>query len=323
MVKLEGLRWSPSWVSHLGCIKGSLDYLGVEMTDGWLYGGTGHAFVLNISKDACPSGPTAWNTTMLSRLGRNLGYVTEGIFGTKREGDLAALQKQAWDFVRGALDQGFPCYGWELEIPEFYVIYGYDDAGYCFSGPGCDEGKGPKPWQHLGDTGIGIVELHSVKPGQTVDDRTVVREALSFALEFAQGPEKWGFPEYEVGLAGYDQWIADTEAGTPIRIGMSYHAAVWESCRRHGVQFLSEARERLGEGMAARFDEAIGLYEIVAENLRKVTALYPFDRSDNPIGVDDKSRAAVKSLQDAREAEGAGLQALAKIVEALGAADSS
>ena len=40
MVKmLEGLKWSPKWVSHLGCIKGCLEYLKIDLSDTWLYGG--------------------------------------------------------------------------------------------------------------------------------------------------------------------------------------------------------------------------------------------------------------------------------------------
>jgi len=95
-------------------------------------------------------------------LGKNIGYEIDGVFGTKSAGDFAEKQKRAWEFVKSAIDQGLPCYGWELDIPEFYVVYGYDDAGYYFSGPGCDEGKGPKPWQELGDTEIGVSAVNSV-----------------------------------------------------------------------------------------------------------------------------------------------------------------
>ena len=38
-VQLEGLRWQPRWISHLGCLKGCLGYLGRELSWGWLYGG--------------------------------------------------------------------------------------------------------------------------------------------------------------------------------------------------------------------------------------------------------------------------------------------
>jgi len=49
---LENLRWQPRNVTHLGCIKGCLDYLGMDVSEPWLYGGTGHAFVINICQDS-------------------------------------------------------------------------------------------------------------------------------------------------------------------------------------------------------------------------------------------------------------------------------
>ncbi len=59
---LDNLRWQRMWTSHLGAIKGCLDYMGLNVSLPWLFGATGHAFVLNVSDVVCPSGPTAWNT---------------------------------------------------------------------------------------------------------------------------------------------------------------------------------------------------------------------------------------------------------------------
>jgi len=47
--KLENLRWKNRWTSHLGCIKGCLNYLGMEVSDAWLFGATGHAFIINVA----------------------------------------------------------------------------------------------------------------------------------------------------------------------------------------------------------------------------------------------------------------------------------
>jgi hypothetical protein len=208
---LDNLRWVPSWISHLGCVKGCLNYLNIDISMGWLFGGSGHAFILNIGEGACPSGPTAWKSYMLSNLGRNLGYASQCVFGTRHDQNLATIQEQAWNFVKESIDDGIPCYGWELEIPEFYVIYGYDDIGYFYSGTECDDGKGPKAWNDLGDTGIGIVEVYNVKPHAAEGAKRTVKEALAFALEFAQGPDKYLLPDYKAGAEGYDLWIKGVE----------------------------------------------------------------------------------------------------------------
>lgn len=49
--KLENLKWKPRWVSHLGCIKGCVEYLDLDVSDAWLYGATGHAFVINLHEE--------------------------------------------------------------------------------------------------------------------------------------------------------------------------------------------------------------------------------------------------------------------------------
>jgi AraC family transcriptional regulator len=46
--ELANLRWRGKMVSHLGCIKGCFAYLNLDISDGWLYGATGHAFLLNM-----------------------------------------------------------------------------------------------------------------------------------------------------------------------------------------------------------------------------------------------------------------------------------
>ncbi len=315
---LEGLKWSPKWVSHLGCIKGCLEYLKIDVSDAWLYGGTGHAFIINISKDSCPSGPTAWKTEMLFKLGRNLGYTIDGSSAHKSMPDFKERQKQAWEHIRGSIDEGYPCYGWELDIAEFQNIYGYDDVGYYFRGPGSEAGRGPKPWDEVGESEIGVLELYSVRPGEPSSDEETVKGALEFALEHSEGPEKWIFPNYSSGIAGFDSWIAGLKEGIASRDGLAYNAAVWNECRQYAVEFLTEAKERLD--LVDEFDEAIEHYSIVAENLKGLTELcplvFPPDFSKTVEDEEKRSRAA-SYLCSAREAELAGLRSLIMIFKKL------
>jgi hypothetical protein len=316
---LEGLMWSPKWVSHLGCIKGCVDYLKLGISDAWLYGGTGHAFVINISKDSCPSGPTAWKTEMLFVLGSNLGYSMDGNFAHKSMPDFGERRRKAWEHVKQSIDEGYPCYGWELDIAEFYVINGYDERGYYFNGPGCEEGKGPKPWDEVGETQIGMFELYSVRPGKPASDEKTVKEALEFTLEHSKGPEKWIFPNYSSGPAGYDTWINGIQEGIASASGLAYNAAVWGECRHHAVEFLRESKGRI-EGLDSEFDEAIEHYSQVSDSLKTLMKIYPFKGPadfSKTVEDPDKRAKATSLLGDAREAEESGLQTLEKIIEGL------
>ncbi|MBN2316824.1 MAG: hypothetical protein JXM79_23045 [Sedimentisphaerales bacterium] len=314
--QLDNLRWVPRWASHVGCIKGCLNYLGIDVSDGWLYGAMGHAFVLNISPGLCPSGPTDWDTSGFLKLGRNIGYIAECVeeYCPKQSRHLREVQEQAWEFTKRAIDKNHPCYGWELDIPEYFVIYGYDETGYYISGPGCDEGKGPIPWRELGRSEISVVMVSSVRPTTPSDDRKTVREALAYALDLGHNRRKW--TDRSGGLKGYDTWIHAMEAGMAGRFGLGYNAAVWAESRRFAVEFLTEAQDRLYKNLRSLLTAAIEHYTTVAENLKLVSQTYPFKKCDNePTSADDRANTAIEALKRARDAEAAGLDILAQLIE--------
>ena len=193
-----------------------------------------------------------------------------------------------------------------------------DDEGYYFSSPGCDEGKGPKPYQELGESEIGMVEVYAVKPGRAAGDVQTVKGVLAFALEHAAGPEKWIFPGDKSGLAGFDAWVEALVEGTADGFGTAYNVAVWSECRTLAVKFLEEAKGRLQDGAAALLDGAIGHYQVVARNLQTVADVFPFIGLE-PEHIEEEARVstALDALRKARNAEAAGLEMLQRIVDAL------
>ncbi|MBN1400361.1 MAG: hypothetical protein JXA74_05970 [Anaerolineae bacterium] len=319
MTRLTELRWHPLWMSYIGCLKGCLDYLHLDVSLPWLYGASGHAFVLNVHEVVCPSGPTAWGDGQYTtKLVEHVGCRLEQVTSFRSQPGFDAARERAWGLVRRALDAGQPCLGWELDIPEFYCIQGYDEAGYYYSGPGCDAGKGPKPWRELAETEIGWLEVAAVSPGEPLPVRQTVHAALAFALAFAESPPEWVHEGYKGGLAGYDQWITALEGHKADGFGMAYNAAVWHECREHAAAFLPEARKRLEGAAEAPLAQAAAAYESVARRLGQVEALYPF-HGLKPEHIADEARrsAALDHLRAAREAEADGLKALAEVVAAL------
>jgi DNA-binding transcriptional ArsR family regulator len=321
MKRLDNLRFKPHYVSHLGCLDGCLEYLKLNVSTPWLYGATGHGFVLNIAKDLCPSGPTAWKTIMIHELARNLGAKIDGLMAWKSDPDFEEKQKRAWKFVQKAIDADQPCFGWQIgDIADFYIIYGYDDIGYYYKGYRVEDGGGPKPWREVGTTDVTLLEINSVKRVKPADDITTIKQAFQNVLKHAQNPKDWiQYPQYKSGLEGYDSWIDAVESGKAIAFGLAYNAAVWAECRIMAVEFLKEAQDRLDVKFNPILEKAIAYYDAVSRNLVKVNKLFPFspDLKMDPIKVNDQSREAVEALEAAREAESKGLQVLEKIVEVL------
>ncbi|GIP36150.1 hypothetical protein [Paenibacillus sp. J2TS4] len=394
--KLDRLQWKPMWVSHLGSVKGGLEYLNIPVSEAWLMGMTGHAFLINLDDKVTAAGPTAWNNEMLMNLGSNLGYETHGVFGWRTEADFTAKQKLAWENTKKAIDQGYPCYGWELGIPEYYVVNGYDEHhGYRYSGIGTADplflleglslpdlerfemtvelrseleqhgiavsertevskkfgslvfedalssklyyllqaieghwlvheeslNGAFKPWQELGISQNGLLEMYWLEPGFTTDDREALKEALEFVLEFSKGASQWILPGYKVGIDGFDQWIGALSERRADGFGTAYNAAVWSECRKFAVECLKEAEERIGR----QGSELNGLLQAGAQHygqvyhyLSKVEKLFPFhQREEEHIRDEDRLNQAVEALTKARDAEEQALNLLRAIYNKL------
>lgn len=251
--------------------------------------------------------------SMVSNLG---GKVEVLIDWATDPNELANNQEKAWNLIRKAIDEGKPCFVFGFGMPEYYIIYGYDDTGYYASGSGCDRGAGPIPWKDLGKSSVGVLDVHCISLVPAADAKKTVKDALQLALELAQNPNKSIYPGYIAGLAGYDSWIKSTESGKASPLGMSFITLAWLECRKLGVQFLKEAARRLDGSSIKPLEEAAEHYEVVARQLQMLTQLFPYPYSE-PIEDKELIKKTVNILKNARDAEEFGLKALEKVVAVL------
>lgn len=317
MKTLDGLQVPKRLTTHLACLEGAARYLKIDVTTGWLYGGTGHAFVMCLGEDLCPSGPHCWRQGPLHRLSRNLPVRIGGVAGPRATPEL--LEK-AWEHVQESIGKGYPCYGWHWEwIP----IKGYDAEGYLYP-EGVD---GPKDWRDFGAKAIGFLELYSVEPKEPSDDTKTIRDALAFAVDWAESSDKWTLKGYQGGLAAYDTWIKGMTSGKTDPSGLAYHAKIWSECRGFAVEFLREADTRTNGQYAGLFSDAVSRYVAVSDSLVAISRLWPWPGKD----THEANKEAVKArtldqvtrdriiaeLRKAKGAEAAGIAALRELVEAL------
>jgi len=317
--ELSGLRIRQRSVERLGCIKGCLEYLGSDVSFPWLYGGTGHAFIISLDPGVDVSSPDSWNHQPQFDLGANLGYTVDGFRVLKEEAGDAFPEKQreAWDFVRANIDRGVPCFGFELKAyyGGYWVIYGYDDVGYYYSG--WEEG-GPLPWQELGELFVTVLEVRSVQLCPAAPAAKAIKDGLAFALEHARNPPEWIGAQARSGPAAWAYWAEALESGEAKRDHHTYNAQVWLECREMAVEFLKEAKKRLPDRCDAAFDEAAEHYAAVCEKFEALIELHPEREKPDwgPQSTFSSPEAAV-IVREAAEADRKGLEYLRQIVNAL------
>ncbi len=314
---LPNLRYAPREITWLGCLEGCLDYLDADITPDWLYGCSGYTFFLVIDRVLCPSAIHAHRHDAHA-LARHVGYVPDVYLSFKNRDDFGPRQRAAWDAARRGLSQDYPAFAWEWE---WHLVYGHDDVGYHLRGKDCPGGRGPLPWQHLGNTDVGWLELCVIRPGQPTDPATAVKATLAFALDCAHNSEDYVLPSDSkvCGLGAYDAWIAALEQGSADGHGLAYCAAAWSECRQHAPGFLREARARLDAADWDPLEDAAQAYDSVSRNLSALTTLYPQDASsaeEKTARARDRVRAekAVRYLCAARDAERGGLEILSRVM---------
>jgi len=128
----KAISIQPMWTSYMQCLKAINDYLEMGHDAAWIFGTTGHAFIMNIHPELCPSGPTAFSQKPINALTANLGFDLFGTVFDKSDSDFKIKQKEAWNMTKLTIDNDMPSFGWELNIPEYYIIYGYDKENYLF-----------------------------------------------------------------------------------------------------------------------------------------------------------------------------------------------
>lgn len=325
IVQLDGLRIHQRSVERLGCIKGCLDYLGRQVSLPWLYGGTGHAFIISLDPGVDVSSSDSWDHQPQFDLGANLGYTVNGFSAWKlnAEETFADRQREAWSFVRANIDRGVPCFGFELRpyYGGYWVIYGYDDgtgdqpAGYYYSG--WEEG-GPTPWDKLGELFVPLLEVRSVQLQDPATDAAAIKAGLEFALQHAQNPVEWIDERAQSGPAAWSYWAEALESGEAKRDHHTYNAQLWLECRQAAVEFFAEAKQRLPGRCDDAFDRAAEQYRAVCAELEALIALHP-PREEPNWGSDSTfySAEAADLVRQAGEADTEGLACLRQIVDVL------
>lgn len=123
IMEIDELAQPPLNTTLMGCMKGAVDYFDYDLTTPMLYGLSGHAFMVNIHKDLCPSGPYVWNHNSFYELMARQGISrTEAFCFDKETPELE--RRSVEEKIKKHLDGGNLCM---LTFLEHQLFSGYDE----------------------------------------------------------------------------------------------------------------------------------------------------------------------------------------------------
>lgn len=304
-MKLENLSQSRLNTTMMGVVKAVLDYYHLDSSEAWAFGGSGHAFLINIHEQICPSGPYCWKYDGFHKLLRNLGLeMTDlGFFDANSKPEERAAVEQK---LKQSLDSGNPC---SLTNMEHQVMSGYDDKAFFTAQPWGDCCNGFPPatltfdtWPEFKDEiHVNFFTFRKLAPA---DDRTIVRDSLGYALDLFRHPGKHNFERYGIGLDAYDNWTRAVAAGHGQAHGNWWNGTVWSECRAMASGYFSEIGQKFGtvSGPASKLSTA---YREIADLLSKA--------ADKEMKPADKTAI----LADLREQEGQAIKQVESLLASL------
>lgn len=263
---LNDIKQPPFNASLMGVVQCGIGHYGLGHSPAMAYGGSGHAFLINVHQQVCPSGPYCWKPHGFIRLLRNLGLEMEdlGILSTESgPGERASLEKA----VRERLDRGQPC---SVNNMDNQIILGHDDKGFLLAQPWPGQETTPVrltygTWEEFGsELHAGFFAFGRLEPAPLA---RVVRDGLENAVDMFENPEEYVFPKYDVGLGAYDNWIRALESGRANPHGHWWNAVVWAECRAMASAWFSELAEVHKLGDRSRASKLAECYKEIAAKL--------------------------------------------------------
>jgi len=289
---IPNLKMYPFETTLMGVLKGVADYFDIAVSDAWLFGGSGHAFLINIHEQLCPSGPYCWNYENFFKLVKNLGISIKdlGFFSAESTPN---ERRKIEEVLKRSIDNRIPC---SLLNMENQMISGHDDTHFIVQQPWpkVDLPFTPKTltfqnWKELGNE-IHINFFTFAKIGKA-DDETIIRESLSYALDMTRNPDKYRLEHYHIGLKAYDAWIRAVNDGYGASHGNWWNGTVWRECREMASRYFSEIATKCQGKISKKATELSDQYKKLAKLLNKT--------KDKKLADSEK----IRTLQDARKAE--------------------
>lgn len=314
--------WTRTWTTAASAVYGAVSYTDKKhLTLVDVMGLTGHAFRMNVDPNVIhAAGPTSFpGGYILRRNLCNLGFISN--MGEASVPVTPEHAEQTVALIQETVDRGVPAIAFDLFIPEFGLIYGYDDDERVFHAKDASQ-VGTIPYAKFLEPKIGVLFLITISESLPHSKYEMLRMALDMIVDHARGRE-WNHvfkDRFAMGLSGYDAWIGAMERRNADEFGNAYNTAVLADAREFAAEFLRKlARDWNGSNHVERFvrakaSEAAAHYEAVAEAFGEMREMFPFPQGGTPKEPEAADRA-VTLLQRAKDAETKGVVVLEQLLD--------
>jgi len=158
---------------------------------------SGFAFRMWVSADLCASATSIWQFDMQKPWVENGGLSCDYVGRYWGQDDIEEERRlQAIANIKKSIDNGIPAVSWDIGVPEWGLITGYDDETQMFNVlaindfGNSDNGGAQMPYDQLGKREIPILSVLTVTGKTEKSAESILRDTKKLAVSHLKG-EEW------------------------------------------------------------------------------------------------------------------------------------
>ncbi|QVK17091.1 hypothetical protein KHQ81_09340 [Mycoplasmatota bacterium] len=247
MKKKIDLSWKDKTNAHsfVRALYTCLNHSGYKTSLAEVAGRSGFAFRIITEKNLCPSAMSVFDWELLPKGAINCGYE---IKYTQRLWHEEQLEKQrrdeALEQIKNAIDNNQSAIVWDVAIPEWELITGYDDELELLFGLSIDGSEVTLEYGKLGKREIPILSVTTIIKENNLTKKESLRNVLQTILNHYNQLEFCEQPNYQNGKQAYLQWANALENTSFDSWGNEYYIKTYESMRKLAYEYFCELSEK-------------------------------------------------------------------------------
>jgi len=202
---------------------------------------SGFAFRMWANADLCPSAMSIWAFSQQKPWVENGGLQCGYIERLWEQDDVAEARRlDAIEMIKASIDSGIAAISWEVGVPEWGLITGYDDEMQTFATLCVNGAQGEMPYDTLGNGDIPLLNVLTIH-GRTAKPQTdVLADTLKMAKNHLLGGE---WTDNAKGLAVYSVMTKACESDDPqlcLAWEMEYYLGTYAALKEYAWKYLEK-----------------------------------------------------------------------------------
>lgn len=250
---------------------------------------SGFAFRMWVAPNLCPSATSIWSfdeqKNWVESGGLTCDYIDRlwGQESIEEERRLAAI-----DMIKKSIDNGIAAIAWDIGIPEWGLIIGYDDEKQKFAFLSVTGEEGEMDYLSLGKREIPILNVLTVTGISNKSQEDIISDTLKLAKAHLNG-EEWC--DNKKGLEAYPTLISFLESDFDPNISwnLEYYLGTYAALKYYAWKFFEKYN----------LTELCNLYKTVYESWQKAFEL----KTSTDLSIKENRDNIVKLLKTAEKGE--------------------